>query len=853
MDTLINMKNNLIQNFYIVGLSPEEFLQFKENNKAELLNIFGNTNNKELIPKMISKFPPKNSNFNGINDKIIVNHCFPNGLKIVDYNNNLEGKKRTTFYFELDNFLFNYTIEEKNIFSKLYFTCLEIYEPLTKYFNYKNDVIELFNKKIEVINDVNQLDEKCKNIFIPKIICFSTILPFYREMRKILITIYRLYSNNLNNNYIIPLEKLIEQIVLSIPIPLMSNTHLELLFNINDPDNYLLNSNSLNKIVFPLFNIRERNIQHYYTNPIIIFRKFNVDDVIKIFKYILLEIPILFFSDDKSILSCMIENFLSLLSPFKYMHPHISLLPRKLYGLIGTENKFLFGINEKYNYNFFKNNNIEIDKKIVIINVNESKIEEIMKDTNEMIVENDSFLVIEEDDNKTNEQEYSEGNYVRNDYVMYNFVRTELTAIELPCSKKDLNDDLVNYLNKKGQKDEDEFNYKIKNIFYKFFVFLLEGYNDYLLNSKCFYDFFIHKNCGNELLYKKNNEKGINDLNFIKEIFKYEEYLIKFPKDQLFYFVFFQTKMFINFLRERIYVNDKINSIAHKQFDQLTFLKSHKNFRKKEENKGVYEELKKKPQVKTKKEAIKEVCIVSLDFSKDEEEQLINKGKQQILLKYAQYIASDKKKEKDDKNKNDITTTDNKILIDYPLFPKLLFDDECFNMNYDNLFFMHGIDLPNRVVEEYKIKCISFNENNYKNRNYMFPPKIFEQLPSTNRSKVSFDVTSYNYIYYNWIILLCCSLWYCEPIERIIRLNEILIKLDKLDCIEEIVLKLLFKTFLKYGTKNQCIKIHKKMTEFYGHSNYLYLNLLCNKLCEKESEINNLNENFKQYMKYIRY
>ena len=849
MDSLINMKNNLIQNFYIIGLPPDDFFQIKRDNKAELLNIFENTNNIELIPKLISKFPPNNSNFNGINDEIVINHCFPSGFKIITHNKGNAEKLPSAFYFELDNFLFNYTIEEKNLFSKIYFTCLEIYEPLTKYYNYKNDIIDLSGKKIEVINDINKLDEKYNKIYVPKVICFSSILPFYQELKKILMTIYRIYSDNLNNNNILPIEKLIEQIVLGIPIPLMSNTRLELSFKINDPDNYLLNSNSLNKISFPLFNIKEKNIHFYYTNPIIIFKKFSIDDILKIFKYILLEIPILFFCDNKEILSLMIESFLSLLSPFKYMHPHISLLPKKLYGLIGTENKFLFGINEKYNFNFFKKNGIEIEKNIIIININESKIEEIMKEEN---LDNDAFFVIEDNNNKISEQESGEGNYVRNDYVMFNNIRTDLIAIELPYSKKDFYEDLNNYINKKGKKiDDDDFNYKIKNIFFKFFVLILEGYNDYYLNSKYFYELIIHKNIGNEILFRNNNEKGTNDFNFIKEIFKFEEFVVKYPKDQLFYFVFLQTKMFVNFLRERIYENDKINSIEHKQFDQLTYLKKHKGDRKKDENKGVYEDFKKKPQDKIKKETIKEIGILSLDFNEDEKEQILKKERQSILIKYGQYISKDKKNKKDDNDNNN--DSNNKLFIDYPLFPKLFFDDECFNMKYDNLFFMHDIALPNRIVEEYKLKCLSFNESNYKMRNYMFPPKIFDKLPSTNRSGVSFDVTSSNYIYFNWIILLCSSLWYCEPIERIIRLDELLIILDKLDCIEEIVLKLLLKTFLKYGNKNQCIRVIKKITDFYGHSNYLYLNMLCNKLCEKENEINIANENYKKYMKYGSY
>lgn len=134
----------------------------------------------------------------------------------------------------------------------------------------------------------------------------------------------------------------------------------------------------------------------------------------------------------------------------------------------------------------------------------------------------------------------------------------------------------------------------------------------------------------------------------------------------------------------------------------------------------------------------------------------------------------------------------------------------------------------------------------------MFTSALVDKKPSTNCSKANFEVTSYYYIYFNWIILLCCSLWYCEPIERIIRLDEILFILDKLNYIEDIVLKLLYKTFLKYGNKNQCIKVHEKVVKFMGHSNYLYLNILCNKLCEKENEINNVNENLlhKKFIKF---
>ena len=825
MDSLINMKNNLIQNFYILGFSPDDFFQIKKNDKGEFINIFEYKNTLSLEPKILSKFPPNNSNFNGINDEIVKNHCFPKGLSIINVNQ--RKKPPTHFEFELDNILFNYAVEEKNIFSKLYFSCLEIYEPIIKYFNYKNEIKE---KKIEIINDIKESREKYKHIYIPKIICFASVLPFYKELESILNLIYKIYIN-LENNNTFPIEKFIEQIVLSIPIPLMNNTHLEILFRLNSLDNASGTLPDFFKISFPLFNIKERNLQLYYTNPLsIIFDYFSPDDIIKIFKCILLEIPILFFCEDKTILSSIFEIFISLISPFRYVHPCVSILPEKLYGLIGTEKKFLFGINEIYNEKFFFKNDIEIDKNLIVVSISvykdEVKIEDIFKESGE----ENNFFVIDDDDNEINDDEinYEEVNIVTNDYVVYNGTRTELINLELPYFKrKTLYEDLNNFKSKskgkKSEEDEDN-NYKIQNIFYKFMVYLLAGYTDYYLNSKYFYESIKSKNCGNEILYKKDKDKGMTNLNFVKEIFDFDEFVYKSKEGQVFYYVFFQTKMFYNFLHDRIYLNDKINSMAYKQFDQLTFLKRHEDYRKKKENKGVYEDFKKKPQDKSKKEKIKEISIEVQDFNEIEKEQIINKDKKLILLKYAQKIKSTNIKEQ-------------KISYEYYFFPKLIFDDEFFNMKYENIFFMHGIDMPSsRTVEDYKLICSSYNDEYMKLRRYMFPPSLIDKLPSTNNSKVDFEVTSYYYIYFNWIILLCCSIWYCEPLERIVRLDEILIVLDKLSYIEEIVLKLLFLTFLKYGNKLQCIKVHEKINNFYGYSNYFFLNLLCNKLCEKEDD-----------------
>ena len=50
-----------------------------------------------------------------------------------------------------------------------------------------------------------------------------------------------------------------------------------------------------------------------------------------------------------------------------------------------------------------------------------------------------------------------------------------------------------------------------------------------------------------------------------------------------------------------------------------------------------------------------------------------------------------------------------------------------------------------------------------------------------NRSQENFEIKYINYIYYTWLLLLSSSLWYCDHIERKIRINKILEVLNKLD------------------------------------------------------------------------
>ena len=117
---------------------------------------------------------------------------------------------------------------------------------------------------------------------------------------------------------------------------------------------------------------------------------------------------------------------------------------------------------------------------------------------------------------------------------------------------------------RKGESNEN-FNYKIQQAFYKFLVGLLNGYSDYLLKSKYFYEAMKNGNCGDNMRYK-SLIPNLSDINFLKEIFNLDEFVKTFSRDlQPFYYVFFNTKLFLNFLRDRIYNDNQFHSLPYIQ------------------------------------------------------------------------------------------------------------------------------------------------------------------------------------------------------------------------------------------------------------------------------------------------
>ena len=821
-------KNNLIQNFYIIGLSLNEFFKVDPKEKSgEFADIFKENieDIPKLTPKIITKFPDIKNSLNKIPDEIVIDHCFPNGILKVFQKPKVDNPK-TFFQFELDNIPQIYQNDEQKIYSKIYFTCLEIGESISDYFQYKKEIINLIfkYKSIEIKNfDKNipegiDINKKFSNFMIPKVICFASVLPFYNELSLLLKSIYDYYLSK-SDFSTLPLEKIIEKIIIETPIPLKIGNELSIIFK---------TSNYKEKITFPLLNINEVNIKYSNNMSLVdIFKNFSLEEIIRIFKYIIYEIPLLFFCENKSILSLLINTFLSVLSPFKYVFPHISMLPKKIYGLINSEQKFIFGINENYNENFFKNNNIELDKTIVIININvldQSKknakvnIEEKIFDINnydKLIIERKGLL---------NRYE---------DTILINGNITHIINVDIPnVYKKILSEGIskyISFMKKKNfftKKDSipKDFTFKIQNTFYKFFVNVMYGYTEFLHKSSNFYS--KPRNIGEKMYFRREH-------NFLKEVFNSEEFISKVPKDcQPFYVIFFKTKLFENFFYERIYSNNILEQIALRQFDQLIFLKKHNEFRKKKENKNYYENFKKDVFDKIKAEKKEEISIFEDNtFSNKEILSLVTDEEKNtdILLNYGQLIKVKSSNYINQKEKNNKDNYSKLVDINYCIFPRLLF--ECLDKKSTNLIF-----LKDDYINSFKTICTTKKQELEKIRPYLLHEKLLDKINYSNNSNTNYIIYHSIYIQYIWSILISCCLWYCENDERNYRLDKLFEVINKIEHFEEYVLDILFYNIYNYGDKFHLIKMYMLYIKIKGNISYYFLSLLCNKIKEKEND-----------------
>ena len=341
---ILNHKFNFYQQFFVISLDPKIMASINFYDLKSLQEPYSS-------PKVISKYPNVNLPYLNIPDSIIASHCFPQGIinEIIEYNDNEDlikkENKTENFIFTLENMCQQIKTSSLRT-NKVYYTCLLFYENIE---NYRNCINERKNFNIKKSEEI-----KNKKLLIPKVICLSSFNPFYEQTKYILLRIknyvnnYNYNNKSLDNLNIYPIEVIIEGVIFNLPSLPRGNFKIELN---NDSFTYTNNNTSnndeldLREIVFQETppNVNPRNIYNYS----LLMKYFRIEEIFDIIKFIILEEPILFFSEDKEALTNIIESLITLIYPFEYPYPVISILPEQNYSLISLFKHFIFGINNK--------------------------------------------------------------------------------------------------------------------------------------------------------------------------------------------------------------------------------------------------------------------------------------------------------------------------------------------------------------------------------------------------------------------------------------------------------------------------------------------------------------------------
>ncbi len=741
---------NLIQQFYIIGINNNNYIN---------LDFYKNINNIKFSPTIISKFPNINLPYMNIDDNIIISHCFPKGFQILEENNNTNNEY---FFFWLENpsyINFNNNDCLNNIIrnniktDKIYFTCLLFYEKLSDYYE---NIFKEKNKN----EDYKLFTEK----FIAKIICFSSFLPFYGKFMSLLNYILK---NTLNKNDVNqPIEKLIEKIIFNISYPTRDITKYEIKF---DKKKIVFEQNVPNSL--PSIEI---NLQS-------LFQYFKKENIFLLIKYILFEIPIIFFHKKKIELCNIIESLITIIFPFEYVHNVIHILPIENYSLIQKMNKFIIGINENFDKKIFDEKHINLGSKNVII------VSLIYDEINKTY---DSKILLY---NKIKEINIKDLNNIENNNILFNnlYEKTNLPEHYKTKTLRDIKEYLYE-LEKKKNKTIDEFTKIIREkIFLYFFYATFLNYKNSikLINEISVEDYknYLNKNI------------NINDLFNTKKFFMESKYINDNNKN--FYLNFFNTDIFYDFIGKKIF-NDKNNIFIENLF-----------FDEKIEKKlNGYLINKKKPtpfldfKFMTKKI---EIEIKTKNFKQNQIQFLLEKDNYYLFFYSQKFYFI----ENNNNNKN--------FRIKYVGFPKLIEDKKIYDnkINYNN-------------NSKYLLFYDDFMSKNFIINNNFFDIK-------NNNYKIKLDMN--DYIYLLWLKTFSFSLYYIRNIEdKKILYKYMFLIINKYKFIDKDLYKMLFNSLIENAELNIIYEFFKNCKVL--NQNYIFYLILREKFI-KEKNKKNLNNN----------
>ena len=901
----LNKGTNFIDYFLTIGLDPEIFNQdWLYNNELDDLN----ENYKDkLKPKITSYFPPYPKTKIFFDDSII-QHCFPNGFKIIS---SLKKPKEKLFSFILDNSFYSLDHPKK------FLSCLVCYENINQYrLLYKENKVlsaEIFEKTNDIdlsftntksddvknmlesattvntsensftLHHTNSIFKKVKdpNIYIPKCILIISLYPFFSEFERILFNIYdyslgkikiesdknntlnakvkRTNTRNIVENAIneslqnndknfglkrsssireknaknliiknrdkkfteyncyIPIDKFIDNLLIELPVPPRGDTYI--IYNLMGEQRQLTQS-KMNQL--PLIDVNLKRL----------FLKFEVEEIVDIYRYLFLEARILFFSKNIDILNVFIYGFLALLYPFEYQYQIITLLPEENFEIIESITPFIAGINSKYNPNFFEEKNLTLSDSILIVDIDEcekyivndqdTKLPDFPK-TYRKNLEKDLTNLVSKDEKLKSEIDklvnFKLNNNFRESLPTNTKVSKRGSAEKIKalpnisirnnsnCSNNTANESKLRFFKKReGLKEFEEicidkdyfsnfetdynFNKELSEIFYNFNSNLLSNYSKFL----------------NLDFYSSNNTPCLEALfkvdDFLKETYSSErDFYEKFIKE---------TQLFGDYLFMRMVPKNSDEKIRVLLFEEK--ISSNENI------KGLHKLITKAPTTP---------CILTnskeYDFTNKHQ---IEKPRELSEYEIGYYKKLEHKKKllsygiivKEDKKLNKITFT-------YPIFPKLttnIFFKKNMKDYYQNTSLGENIISINAdIISKSHLGGIAVRQNDMK-----------------------------NYIDLCWIEMWAMTFWYCDEGEKRYRFQELMKVLSKTSSHEMEIFNLLFEALSKHGEEYMILKLYNLLLKLRLNPSYKVHSIVM-KILDKEKSEGNINEILQRAIKNV--
>ena len=697
---IINHKYNFYQQFLVISIDPKIMCSINHYDLKSLQEPYSS-------PKVISKYPNVDLPYLIIPDSVVASHCFPQGIinEIIDYDENDLSKKENqtqNFVFSLENMCPDNKTSSLRT-NKVYYTCLLFYENIENYRKCINQ--KHFYKKNKDNEEIQN-----KGLLIPKVICLSSFSPFYEQTKYILHRIKN-YVNNFNYNNkskeninIYPIEKIIEGIIFNMPSLPRGNFSIKLdnesftykpRLNNENKNNSLLNNIDID-LKQIIFHENQPNVNPRETfNYSILMTYFRIEEIFEVIKFIILEEPILFFSEDKEALTNVIECLVSLIYPLEYPYPVIAILPEQNYSLISLFKHFIFGINYRYSEDV-------LNRKIILDGVKFIRIIRLDKRFNNILNSDESdslgypiFTSLKFDENKplVKFDQIEQNVYIKDkedtklihEKKKINLPRhyfekccrkleknTQEKMKEIESKNKNLNKKVINQLKIKA------INTEIRDDFLYFFCCILLKYQEYCVKyeKQRYEDFdkdgkkivkeFEERNTQLDEKYYKNEIK-------IDDIFNAEEFINSTPSlDRSFYRIFFGTKIFFNFILKKIFPDTNQDKLDILYFDEMINKKlSRELYNQKKETKYLDIEL-----INLNNDI--EIKSLKKELDNNIKQYLCKKENRTKALNYFQYICLD------DVNENKNAVGKVPIYFYYYVFPILLNDGIFYNERYKN-------------------------------------------------------------------------------------------------------------------------------------------------------------------------